>query len=137
MSEKTISVKVSMPVWRAFSDSAKLNQLTVSKWLEQAGRIYLSTHALTVPTDFPKFEPVVKRKTGLNPAQGEIPTRIVELLKTEKKLAFAAIVDSLEPLKSEHRTRTNIRNAILRLCGNGTLTINESRIVRLAKGRKS
>lgn len=132
MSEKTISVKVDSEVHRVFSGLAGISKLTVAKWLEMLGRKQVSPLKT-----LPEFEPAVKRKTGLNPAQGEIPTRIVKLLKTEKKLAFAAIVDSLEPLKSEYRTRTNIRNAILRLCGNGTLSMDESRIVRLAKGRKS
>jgi hypothetical protein len=132
VSEKTISVKVDSVVHRVFSDLAETSKLTVAKWLEMLGRQQVSPLKT-----LPDFEPVTKRKTGLNPAQGEIPTQIVELFKSRRKMAFTEIVDTLESIKSEGVHRRNIRNAILRLSKNGTLSMDDGRIVSLAKRKKS
>lgn len=139
---KTISIRVAKPVWRVFSEVATASGKTIPEWLETVARDDQSVIAVAAKLRkhlpaMRKTEPVnLFEKGSLHPERGATPMQIVAILTETGGLSWGEIVDRIEPNVKEHTKRRTIRNAILRLCRTGTLSMDESRVVRLAKARK-
>lgn len=131
---KTIHVHVKESVWKTLRHAAKSSGISLSKLLEQSA-----------------MESKAVRSIANKPELTGNPKRIFVCLQENGPMLYSEIVDFLEPAidpwgksdwgktaegisqrTAERYRRSLVRNAILRLIGNGTLNRNEAEMVSLA-----